>query len=101
MMNTAKTMYTVPGEGIKIEVAISAEEIIIVPCIDMNGDKISEFARVTWRTHYSFRPEAYKRFWRWLTNSEESSYKYHADRMRAAMNFALRKYRATYGEIFN
>lgn len=101
MMNTAKTMYTVPGEGLKVEVGISAEEIVIIPCIDRNGDKINEFARTMYRTQYSFRPEAYKRFWRWISNSEEEAYVRHAERMRKALNFALRKYRAAYGEIFN
>jgi len=100
MMDTSRT-FIVPGEGLKIEVTISAEEIVIIPYIDTNGDKISEFAQIIHRTRYSFRPEAYKRFWRWLSSSEESCYMRHAERMRKALNFALRRYRSTYGEIFN
>jgi hypothetical protein len=100
MMNTSRT-FIVPGEGLKIEVAISAEEIVIIPCIDRNGDKINEFAQIIYRTRYTFKPEAYKRFWRWISKSDEEAYVRHGERMRAALNFALRKYRAKYGEIFN
>lgn len=91
----------VPGEGLVIKVIVNSEAITLMPELYGPDDHTGEFIITHTQTIYSFRPEAYKRFWKWLSTSNERSFTQHPERMRAALNFALRIYRRKYGEIFN
>jgi hypothetical protein len=91
----------VPGKGLAISVIVNSEAITIMPEMYGPDDRTSEFAFSHTQAFYSFRPEAYKRFWKWLSTSEERCFVQHPERMREALNFALKVYRAKFGEIFN
>jgi hypothetical protein len=99
--DNATRTYSVPGSGLCVDVTISSEMIGIHPEIYDTDKTVSEFALTRNQTIYTFRPEAYKRFWKWLSTSKEPSFIEHPERMRAALNFALKIYRSKYGEIFN
>lgn len=99
--DNGRRTYTVPGNGLCVEVIVTSEEITIIPATFGCEEKNSEFFATRTQSVYRFAPEAYKRFWKALVSSDEAAYKLHPERMRAALNYALNIYRRKYGEIFN
>lgn len=94
--------YDVPGNGLTVSVEINVRSIRIIPGRMSNDEKVkgTSFVKRHTVTYYEFPVDAYKAFWKEFSKSEDATDNDYYERMRAAMNYALRKYQARYGRIF-
>lgn len=92
----------VPGDGLVIRVCVSADMIEIYPDIKYSDELKSgskyDFTHTSKIDFYRFAPEDYKYFWKDYRKSDD--FAMHGDRMRVALQYALKVYRRYYGEIF-
>jgi hypothetical protein len=98
----SETLLKVPGEGLRIDVSIGDANINIYPHITKDSDRVDEFTVQQTSEKISFSPEAYRRCWRRISESERyKTDREYARRMRIAMNFAIREFKKRYGDILS